>query len=131
MSIAITPNASSPVIVDSSGWLEYITADTKADLFAAYLESDRPILVPSIVLYEVRKVLLLRQKTLADLFVSEALRRTIISIDQEIALGAATVSIQYRLPMADALLLAIANREKAEFVTSDAHFKDLPGVTLL
>jgi predicted nucleic acid-binding protein len=118
--------------VDSSGWLEYITSDSKADLFSPYLEGQRPVLVPAIVLYEVRKLLLQRQpKTVADLFVSEALRHTVVSVDQEIALAAAVISIQYELPMADALIYATAERHGAEVVTSDSHFKGLPRVTLL
>jgi toxin FitB len=127
-----TPTVSDPVLVDSSGWLEYITSDSKADLFAPYLEGERPLLVPAIVLYEVRKILLQRQpKTVADLFVSEALRRTVVSVDQEIALSAAVISIQHELPMADALIYATAERNGAELVTSDAHFKGLARVTLL
>jgi predicted nucleic acid-binding protein len=127
-----TPSASDPVLVDSSGWLEYITSDSKADLFSPYLEGQRPVLIPTIVLYEVRKILLQRQpKTVADLFVSEALRRTVVPVDQEIALAAAAVSIQYELPMADALIYATAEKNEAELVTSDAHFKGLPRVTLL
>jgi toxin FitB len=127
-----TPTVSDPVLVDSSGWLEYITSDSKADLFAPYLEGERPLLVPAIVLYEVRKILLQRQpKTVADLFVSEALRRTVVSVDQEIALSAAAISIQHELPMADALIYATAERNGAELVTSDAHFKGLARVTLL
>ncbi len=127
-----TPTASDPVLVDSSGWLEYITSDAKADLFAPYLEGQRPVLVPAIVLYEVRKVLLQRQpKTVADLFVSEALRRAVVSVDQDIALAGAVISIQHALPMADALIYATAEKNGAELVTSDAHFKGLPRVTLL
>jgi toxin FitB len=127
-----TPSASDPVLVDSSGWLEYITSDSKADLFSPYLEGQRPVLVPAIVLYEVRILLLQRQpKTVADLFVSEALRHTVVSVDQEIALAAAVISIQYELPMADALIYATAERHGAEVVTSDSHFKGLPRVTLL
>src|SRR6266446_9250891 len=132
MSTAITQTVSSPVIIDSSGWLEYITSDTKAQLFAPYFEGRRPVLVPTIVLYEVRKTLLLRQsKVLADLFVSEALQRTIVSVGEDIALSAAAGSVQHKLAMADALLYATAEREGAEFVTSDPHFKNLPRVTFL
>lgn len=120
------------MILDSSGWLEYITGDTKAPLFAPYFEGDRPILVPTIVLYEVRKILLLRHsKALADLFVSDAAGRTVVPVDQEIALSAADLGIQHRLAMADALLYATAKREDAEFVTSDPHFTNLPLATVL
>lgn len=127
-----TPSAFESVILDSSGWLEYITADSKGELFRRYLEGERPILVPTIVLYEVRKILLLRQsKVHADFFVSEALRYTIVPVDQEIALSASVASIQHGLPMADALLFSTAEKRSAEFVTSDSHFKGLPGVTLI
>jgi predicted nucleic acid-binding protein len=132
MPTVTTPNVFEAVLVDSSGWLEYITADTKAELFRSYLQGERPILVPAIVLYEVRKILLLRQtKVLADFFVSEALRHSIIPVDQEIALAASAISIQHGLAMADALLYSTAEKQGAEFVTSDSHFKGLPGVTLL
>ncbi|MGC1619718.1 MAG: type II toxin-antitoxin system VapC family toxin [Candidatus Acidiferrum sp.] len=127
-----TPSVSEPVLIDSSGWLEYITSDSKADVFAPYLEGERPMLVPVIVLYEVRKILLQRQpKTVSDHFVSEALRRTVVAVDQEIALAAAVISIQHELPMADAFIYAVAEKFGAELVTSDAHFKGLPRVTLL
>ena len=127
-----TPSASEAVVIDSSGWLEYVTADTKADQFAPYFEGELQILVPAIVLYEVRKILLLRQsQMLADVFVSEALRRQVIAVDEDIALAAATFSIRYSLPMADALLYATAQSRTAQFITSDAHFANLPGVTLI
>jgi predicted nucleic acid-binding protein len=127
-----TPSASDGVVIDSSGWLEYITADEDADKFAPYFEGEMQILVPVIVLYEVRKILLLRQsQVLADVFVSEALRRQVIAVDEGIALAAATISIRHSLPMADALLYATAQSRNAQFITSDAHFGNLPGVTLI
>jgi predicted nucleic acid-binding protein len=126
------PSDSDAVVIDSSGWLEYITADEKADKFAHYFEGDLQILVPAIVLYEVRKILLLRQsQVLADAFLSEALRREVIAVDEHIALAAATISIRYSLAMADALLYATAQARGAQFITSDAHFGNLPGVTLI
>ena len=127
-----TPSDSDPVVIDSSGWLEYITGDEKAELFAPYFEGAAPVLVPVIVLYEVHKILLLRKsQVLADVFISEALRRDVIAIDEAIALAAAEISIDYQLAMADALLYATAQSRSAHFVTSDAHFENLPGVTLM
>lgn len=126
------PSATEAVLVDSSGWLEYITADAKADLFAQYFESDAPLLVPTIVLYEVRKILLTRQsKTLADIFVSEALRRTVIPFDESIALKAAVISIQHQLAMADAIVYTTAETHGVPLLTSDTHFSGLPGAIVL
>jgi predicted nucleic acid-binding protein len=129
-----TTTVSEPVLIDSSGWLEYITSDTKAGLFDPYIrrEGGRPIIVPTIVLYEVRKILLLRKAaSVADRFVSQAEQHVIVAIDQVIALSAAAVSIQTGLAMTDALLYATAEKLGAELVTSDIHFKGLPRVTLL
>ena len=121
------------ILIDSSGWFEYITEDTKSQLFAPYFESDsRRILVSPIVIYEVRKLLLQRQsKKVADEFVSQALRHQLVLVDDRIAIDAAVFSIDYRLPMADALIYATAGAASAQLITSDAHFNSLPGVTVL
>jgi predicted nucleic acid-binding protein len=124
--------ASELVLVDSSGWLEYITGDEKADAFGTILQGDAQVLVPTIVLYEVFKILLLRtNKTDANLFLSEALRRTVVDLTDTIALAAASHSIDRKLPMADAIIYATAQAHHAELVTSDAHFSGLAGVTLI
>ena len=96
--------ATETVVLDSSGWLEYLTSDAKAESFAPYLEGNISVLIPAIVLYEVRKVLLLRQgKTLADIFLSEALKRIIVPFDEDLAIKAAELSISHKLSMADAI----------------------------
>ena len=124
--------ASEIVLVDSSGWLEYITGDEKADAFGDILQRDIQVLVPTIVLYEVLKILLLRAgRSEADAFLSEALRRKVVDLTDTIALAAASLSIDYKLPMADAIIYATARAHQAELVTSDAHFAGLPGVTIL
>ena len=128
----MTIPSDSDAVIDSSGWLEYLTAGEKANLFAPYFEGVSSILVPVIVLYEVRKILLLkRSQLLASNFVSEALRRQVISVDENIALKAAALSIDYRLALADALIYATAQSRQAQLITSDAHFTNLPGVTMI
>jgi predicted nucleic acid-binding protein len=106
--------ASELVLVDSSGWLEYIVGDEKADAFGAVFQGSAQVLVPTIVLYEVFKILLLRA-----------------SKTDAIVLAAASHSIDYKLPMADAIIYATAQAHQAALITSDAHFSGLPGVTLI
>ena len=132
MTTATTPNGSRPVLVDSSGWLEYLASDKKAALFAPYLEFKRVVVVPTIVIYEVRKILLLRQtKAIADEFVGEAFGRQVVDLDGQIALAAAELGIRHQLPMADAIIYATAIAHRAELITTDVHFSGLPGVTIL
>ncbi len=124
--------ASELLLVDSSGWLEYITGDEKADAFGAVFQGSAQVLVPTIVVYEVFKILLLRAgKTEANLFLSEALRRTVVDFTETLALAAASYSIDRKLPMADAIIYATAQAHGAELITSDTHFAGLPGVTVL
>ena len=125
--------ASERVLVDSSGWLEYLTADVKKPLFEPYLvDAKKTLIVPTIVLYEVRKKLLVeRQKTAADWFVSEALRHIVVPLDERIALDAPNYSIQFRIALADAIIYTTAVVENARLVTGDAHFANLPNVTVL
>lgn len=123
---------SEPVVLDSSGWLEFLTSDAKADLFAPYLEGSVTLIVPTVVLYEVQKALLLKAgKTAADIFISEALRRIVVAFDEDLALSAAQLSIDYKIPMADAIIYATARQHHAQLVTGDSHFANLPGVTII
>lgn len=132
MTTVIIPSDSSRILVDSSGWLEYITEDTKALLFARFVETSDRLLVPTIVLFEVyKKLFSVQGKTLADRFYSQALRRDIVSLDEYLAQSAAVLSVERQLPMADAIIYATAQTHKAQLITSDAHFNGLPGVTLL
>ena len=127
-----TPSASKVILVDSSGWLEYVTDDTKAEDFAPYIERQNLVLVPTIVLYEVYKRLWLAQgKTVADRFASQALRKRVVPLDEDLALSAARVSLDCRLAMADAIIYATAQRFQAQLITSDPHFQSLPGVILV
>ena len=132
MTIATIPNGSRAVLIDSSGWLEYLTADEKAVLFAPYFEVKRRVVVPTIVIFEVRKILLLRRgEAIADEFVGEAFGREVVDLDGQIALAAAEFGIRHQLPMADAIIYATAVTYQVELITTDAHFTGLAGVTIL
>jgi predicted nucleic acid-binding protein len=124
--------APEPVVVDSSGWLEYLTNDSKADLFAPYLEGNAHVLVPAVVIYEVRKILVLNHgRTLADVFYSQALRRTVVALDEVLAVKSAELSASHKLSMANAIIYATASHLGAKLITSDSHFANLSGVVLL
>jgi len=52
----------------------------------------------------------------------------VLDATETVAINAARISIRYKIPMADSLILAIALAENAVLWTQDEHFKDLPGV---
>ena len=126
-----TASVSEQFVVDSSGWLEYLTEDSKAAAFGQYLEGEGEVLVPSIVIFEVyRHLAKQRGKAMAERFVSQTLQRNVIALDETIVLAAANLSLDHRLTMRDAIVYATARVCQAQLVTSDPHFRGLPGVII-
>lgn len=116
-------------IVDSSGWLEYFAESDNAQFFAPAIEDTKNLLVPVICIYEVFKRILQQsginaaQTNIGDMKLGE-----IIDVDESLALSAAKLSADLKLPMADSLILATARAKNATLWTQDEHFKDLEGV---
>jgi predicted nucleic acid-binding protein len=126
-----TRSASELYVVDSSGWLEYLTEDSKAAAFAHYLEAEA-VLLPAIVLCEVYKHLAKhRGRTLAERFSSQAFQRRVVPLDETIALAAGNLSLEHRLSTTDAIVYATSRACQAQLVTADTHFRGLPGVIIL
>jgi predicted nucleic acid-binding protein len=122
------------VVVDSAGWVEYLGDGPKAVEFAHYLEKPESVLLPTTVVYEVYKKLLReRGSELAQKFLSGAFGfyERLIPLDVVIAELAARISLETKLPLADALIYASAREHRASLITSDAHFDGLPWVTML
>jgi predicted nucleic acid-binding protein len=127
----IARNVSEVYVVDSSGWLEYLTEDSKAAAFGHYLEGDAAVLLPSIVLCEVYKHLSKqRGRAIAERFVAQVFQRKVIPLDETIAVAAGNMSVEHRLPMPDAIVYATARVCQAQLVTADTHFRGLPGVII-
>lgn len=116
-------------LVDTSGWLEYFADTSHARHFAAAIEDTRKLLVPSVVLYEVfKKVSLNLDEGKAFAAVAQLKQGKLVNIDETVALFAGKLSIEHKLPMADAFIYAIALLNKATVFTQDAHFEGLPQV---
>ena len=117
------------IVVDSSGWLEFLTDGALADQYAPHLRQPMSVVTPTIVVYEVYKHAkrLLSEEDAVDA-VAAMQKTQIIPLSNELALVAADLSLAHRLPMADAIVLATAQAYNADVITSDADFADVPGV---
>lgn len=116
-------------LVDSSAWLAFFANEENADIFAEPLKSPSELVVPTVVIYEVFKVLLRESGDDAALAAFAAMSRgRVVDISPRLAVEAARVSLQYGLPMADSMILAIARSTDAIVWTQDADFNDIPGV---
>ena len=119
-------------LVDSSGWLEYLTDGPLADLYAQYLEDFNEILTPTVVLHEVYKWVKRERTEEEALIVAAQLQKTeMIPLTNTIALTAADVGLEHGLAMADSIVYATAAVKEVELVTSDSDFDSLPGVVYL
>ena len=116
-------------LVDSSGWIEYFTDGPNATAFAEPLESEEPLIVPTISIYEVFRVLARGLGDEAGLPMIAIMRsHTVVPLDDRLALEAARIAAAAELAMADAIILATARQHGATLWTQDGHFERVPGV---
>lgn len=116
-------------VVDSSAWLEYFAGTKNAANFTKAIENTKSLIVPTITLQEVFK------KLLREVGETEALKAVahmrlgeVIDLDIELALRAASLSYEHKLPLADSIIFATAQEYNATLWTQDIDFKGLPGV---
>jgi len=114
-------------VVDSSAWLEYLADGPNAGFFAHAVENARELVVPSITILEVFKRVF-QQRGENDALQAVALMQTgrIVDLDASLALSAAKLSAELKLPVADSIILATARAHKAIIWTQDADFEKLP-----
>ena len=116
-------------VVDSSGWLEYFAEETNGNFFAPAIETPQTLIVPTISIYEVfKRVHSQRGADDALKIVAQMTQGKVIDLTQSLALQAAKISMDYKLPMADSVILATAQWYHATLWTQDEHFKNVPGV---
>jgi predicted nucleic acid-binding protein len=120
------------IVVDSSGWIEFFTGGANAGAYGSYLEKVSQLITPTVVLYEVYK-LIKRERTEEEalLAVAQIQKTRLVPLSESVALAAADVSLDFRLAMSDAIVYATARGEDAELVTSDKDLQGLPGVRYL
>jgi len=116
-------------IVDSSGWLEFFSGGPNSDQFAPPLQDPASLIVPVITIYEVFKVVLRESSESEALQVVAAMQKgTIIDLTTSIAMNASRLSLQYKLPMADSIILSTAQAYECLIWTQDSDFENLPDV---
>ncbi len=116
-------------VVDSSAWLEYLAAGPNAAFFAEAIENVADLVVPTISIYEVfKRVVQQRSENEALQVIAVMEQGRVSEMDSTVALGAARISIEHQLPMADSVMLATARLNKATLWTQDSHFEGLPDV---
>ena len=119
-------------LVDTCGWIEWLTDSPLAESYAGYLEAPDALLVPTLVQHELYKWLCRERDVPTALSAIAATQSaTVLPLDTSLALLAADAAREFKLAMADAIIYATARQHDAKLVTSDSHFENLPGVMFL
>ena len=116
-------------VVDSSGWIEYFQDTRRADLFAAALEDEARLLVPSISLFKVHRVL--SRALPADVVqtcLDVMLRGRVLDLTDQRAIAASEAAAQHGLALADAAIHSMALEHGATLWTQDVDYQGLPSV---
>ncbi len=116
-------------LVDSSGWLEYLADGKNAKLFAPAIEMTNELLVSTLNIYEIyKKILLEKDENSAIQVIGLMQQARVIEVDSLIAIEAAKLSYELKIPMADSIIYTTAKLNKAIVWTQDINFKKLDDV---
>ena len=116
-------------VVDSSGWLEYLADAANAEFFTPAIEDPEKLLVPSISILEVFRWVLRERGEDAALQAAALMQQgAVVDLDVSIATRAAKLGLEYKLPLADSVILATARAHDAVLWTQDADFASIEGV---
>jgi predicted nucleic acid-binding protein len=89
-------------------------------------------LVPTIVIYEVfRRTLQLRDEETALEVLAQLRRGRVVELDEDLAIVSASLGIAEKLPLADSIIYATAQRYSAIIWTMDRHFADKKDVRFI
>ncbi len=116
-------------VVDSSGWLEYFADGPAAAFFAPAIEKTAELVVPTLSLYEVfKRILQQRDESAALSAVAVMQQGKVVDLSAPLALSAAAIGAEFKLPLADSVIYATARAYEATLWTQDADFENLPHV---
>jgi predicted nucleic acid-binding protein len=116
-------------VVDSSGWIEFLGGGANADFFAQAVSDAPRLVVPTICVFEVCRWM---RRELGERRALDAMallqQGRMVDLDATLAMNAARLSLELKLPMADSIVLATARASEATLWTQDDDFEGLDGV---
>lgn len=118
-----------PNVVDSSAWLAYFANEPSAADFAPAIEAVDRLVVPTVCLLEVFRIVA-RQRGDGDALQAVAVMQqgTVVDLDGALALSAARMGLDHRLPPADSIVYATARSVGGVVWTQDDDFDGLSDV---
>ncbi|HHH13917.1 MAG TPA: type II toxin-antitoxin system VapC family toxin [Thiolapillus brandeum] len=119
------------VLVDTCGWIEWLTDGELADAYSPNLLQPEEVIVPTSVQFELYKWVCREASEREALEVIGLTEQAqVVPLNSRIALLAAELAREHDLSFADSIIYGTARSHQARLVTSDSHFEGLPGVEL-
>lgn len=116
-------------VVDSCGWLEYFSDGPNAEKFAKPIQDTAGLIVPTLSMFEVFKVALREKGEGAALQAIAIMKQgREVDLNSNLAIQAAKLSCDIKMPMADAIILTTARYYQATVWTQDDDFAGIVGV---
>ena len=116
-------------VVDTSAWIEWLTASVLGKRLSDALPDKPYCVVPTIVQLELSKWLMREVgEEKADEVIAYTQKCRVVPLDTTIALLAADLHREHKLATADAIVYATARHQDADLLTCDRHFEGLPNV---
>lgn len=119
-------------VIDSSAWIAYFTGDSNAAVFAKPIESHKKLIVPSITIVETYKYILRYvDKDAALQAVGHMKQGQVVDLDMSLVIDAAHFGSEHKLPLADSIIYATAQKYGAVLWTQDKDFEGLANVRFI
>ena len=118
-------------IVDSSGWLEYFADGPNASFFEPPILDIKNLIVPTLCLFEVFKRIIQQKDEGAALQAIAVMQQgNVVDLSSTFAIDAARLSCEFKIPMADSIILATSRSFDAMLWTQDSDFTGFENIKL-
>jgi predicted nucleic acid-binding protein len=116
-------------VVDTLAWIEGVVLGARNRAIKDELPKQAEYVVPTIVQLELAKWAARNvSEETADVLLAYTTQCVVLDLDKNIAIRAAELSRDHKLPTADAIIYATALHVDADLLTCDAHFQGLDRV---
>ena len=116
-------------LVDTSAWIEWILGSPLGEGLSQEFPPNDQWVVPTIVQFELARWLAREiSEAAAARVIAFSTELVVTPLTTDIATKAAGYANIHRLAMADSIVFATAKDARADLLTCDAHFAELPGV---